>query len=1188
MIIENISSSRYPLVSIVIPSYKILFFEEALLSACNQDYPNIEIIITDDRRSHEIEDVVRKYQNKFNFPIHYFRNEIQLFGEKNFIKGVYEAHGEYVKFLCDDDILYPTCVSSLCKAMESDNDIVLASSRRRRIDENNNFQSDGMMAFVYPFSGDVKLSGSELINFLTDYTINFIGEPTSILCRRKMLIELAENMFRLNDNFHLHLGDLFLYANLLKQGAFAFLCEPLSAFRTSTEQVSQDGREQENLTIQATEMFSRSIRDLGWYSGDNISTQIITIESLYNKNDVQRADLIDLFNIAEKKSAETYALESWLSKRKVPSEQAEILSCYLQDNSVKIAIFLIHSDENEDNIKKTISSYEKMKSGYESNLKIYYVTDSLHSVKNNESPSLSFIFNEKIVEGINSCIENDSFDWFLILRPGDEFTSQGLFTALLSLVQANSHDAIYGDDIYKDSTGWLSSSFKPDFNLDLFLSLPEIMSKRWIFKREKLLSLGGFNTNYNNSFEFEYITRLIEVEGISSFAHIPESLFYTHKKNLENNEEEILIIKQHLENRGYLNCNVITDLPGRYQICYMHKSKPMVSIIIPTKDQLSILQRCITSLLENTKYFNYEIIIVNNNSEEVDTLLWLDGVEKIDPDKIKVLHYPYPFNYSAINNAAAKVARGEYLVLLNNDTAIIQNDWLDNLLNHGLRPEVGIVGAKLLYPNGHVQHAGVVLGLRGTAEHIFIDSKMDDEGYSYRLQVDQNYAVVTAACLLVRKSVYFEVGGLDENNFKVSYNDVDFCLKVRGLGYLTVWTPHSIVMHEGSVSQKQIDIAALAEKQKRFLSEQDALYDKWLALVGRDPSYNINLSLVGRDADVSTDTSELTWLPIQLPLIVGHTGKHDFHERSRLITPFSALKDNHLINGSVMRRFLSLPEVVKINPDSLVFNQRLYFSDDFYTWCERVKRVVNPYMVYDIHEIPYSLMNAHIEKNFRNTIGLMDKIVVSSNEVANFLSDKKLHSNIVISPTKLNRESYYFNKFISPMNNAKPRVGWVTGKSYYLSSGIDFFYNVIKELKNKVDWIIVGDCPSNIKSYVREIHDMPTVENHMAFMMSLDLDIAVIPEGDRLGNYEYSSSKIIEHGICGASVICSHSFDIYKNLPINVVPNRYKDWVDTINIHLSDFGASKKQGKELQEIIDKYWMLDKNSVNDWLKNWLPD
>ncbi|WP_395303288.1 glycosyltransferase family 2 protein [Pectobacterium polonicum] len=1188
MTINNIPSTQHPLVSIVIPSYKISFFEEALLSACNQDYPNIEIIVTDDRRSNEIEKVVTRYQSMFDFPIYYFRNESQLYGEKNFIKCVYEAHGKYVKFLCDDDILYPTCVSKLCRAMESDNEIVLASSRRLRINEDNEIQPSSMIAFIYPFSGDVKISGHELINFLADYTINFIGEPTSVLCRRDMLTDLAENMFRLNDNFHLHLGDLFLYANLLKQGSLAFLSEPLSAFRVSTEQISQDGRDQENLAMQATDMFVRSIRELGWYSGDNISNQIITVESLFDKNDALRVNLIELFNVAEKKSAESYALEAWLSQRKVPAEQEKELKHYVKNNKFKIAIFFVHSENDEKNIRNTLFSCEKVKDNYNPSISLYYFTDSIHSVKNSDFPSFSFVFNEKIVDGINECIKNNVFDWCLILRAGDEFTPQGDFSLLLSLLQANSYDAIYGDDIYKDSTGWLASLFKPDFNLDFFLSLPGVMSKRWIFKREKLLSLGGFNSHYESAFEFEYITRLIESYGVNSFAHIPESLFYTKNKILENNEEEIIIIKGHLEKRGYINCNVITDIPGRYRICYMHENKPLVSIIIPTKDQLPILQRCITSLLENTKYFNYEIIIINNNSEKEDTILWLDGIEKINPDKIKVLQYPSPFNYSAMNNAAAEISRGEYLLLLNNDTAIIQNDWLDNLLNHGLRPEVGIVGAKLLYPNSHVQHAGVVLGLRGVAEHIFINSAMDDEGYLHRLQVDQNYMIVTAACLLVRRSIYFEVGGLDEDKFKISYNDVDFCLKVREAGYLTVWTPHAIVLHEGSATQKQIDTAALVEKQEQFLSEQDALYNKWLSLVGRDPSYNINLSLTGIDADVSIDTSKLTWVPMQLPLIIGHTGEHNFHEKCRLFTPFGAMKENNLINGSVMSRFLSISEVAKINPHSMIFNQRLYFSDSFYNWCERIKRIVNPYMVYDLNEIPYSTMNRQDLIKMRKVMGIMDRVIVSSNEIANVLFDKKIHTNIIVSPTKLGKV------ISSPDENVllidvklKPRICWVTDLLPRFISELDFFYNVVKKTTHQVDWVIIGKCPEKFKPYIKEIHDIPSAKDYIKVLMSLNLDIAVIPNSNRLGLCEYSSSRILEYGICGIPTITSHTFDIYSELPIMIIPNVYKNWLAAIDMHLSDLNVSKRQGEDLKKVIEKNWILDQDSLNKWANIWLP-
>jgi len=340
---------------------------------------------------------------------------------------------------------------------------------------------------------------------------------------------------------------------------------------------------------------------------------------------------------------------------------------------------------------------------------------------------------------------------------------------------------------------------------------------------------------------------------------------------MKDNPDERKALLRHLHNRGYV-AQLQSRYPGRYHIRYAHAGQPLVSIIIPTRDQLPMLQRCVESLLEKTHYTGYEIIIVDNDSQVAEAREWLSGVAALGDDKIRVLSYPGAFNFSAINNAAAGIARGDYLLLLNNDTAIIQDDWLDELLNHAQRPEVGVVGAKLLYPDGRVQHAGVVLGLRGPADHPFIGETLDAPGYMQRLQIDQNYSAVTAACMMVRKSLYEEVGGMDESDFRVSYNDVDLCLKIQQAGYLTVWTPHALVMHEGSVSQKSVDPLREEEKRVRFHDEQQAMYHKWLPVLARDPAYNQNLGLTG--AGFNFDASRgLDWRPVGpalLPRVLGH------------------------------------------------------------------------------------------------------------------------------------------------------------------------------------------------------------------------------------------------------------------------------------------------------------------------------
>src|SRR5690606_13864318 len=335
--------------------------------------------------------------------------------------------------------------------------------------------------------------------------------------------------------------------------------------------------------------------------------------------------------------------------------------------------------------------------------------------------------------------------------------------------------------------------------------------------------------------------------------------------------------------------------------------------------------RCVTSLLEKTRYPDFEVLIVDNNSETPETRKWLDGVANMGTNKIRVLRYPHPFNYSAINNMAASEARGEYLVLLNNDTAILREDWLEALMNHGQRPEVGIVGAKLLYPDGKIQHAGVILGLRGPADHPFIGREGGDPGYMQRMQVDQNLSVVTAACLLIRKSIYEQVGGLDEEAFKVSYNDVDLCLKVQQAGYLTVWTPHSVVMHVGSVSQTNVDPAKAEAKRQRFMAEQDAMYEKWLPVIARDPAYNPNLSLIGNGFELEENV-DLTWKPLSwrpLPVVLAHMADMTGCGQYRVIQPFNAAKEAGLIDGALSGRLLSIPEVERFNPDSIVLQRQL-------------------------------------------------------------------------------------------------------------------------------------------------------------------------------------------------------------------------------------------------------------------------
>ncbi|HAO19139.1 MAG TPA: glycosyltransferase family 2 protein, partial [Desulfobacteraceae bacterium] len=268
-----------------------------------------------------------------------------------------------------------------------------------------------------------------------------------------------------------------------------------------------------------------------------------------------------------------------------------------------------------------------------------------------------------------------------------------------------------------------------------------------------------------------------------------------------------------------------------------------VSMIVPFRDQPAFLEKCVSSILEKTDYPNYEIILVNNQSREAATLEYLDNIRY--SDKIRILDYDQEFNFSAINNYAAAQADGEYLLLLNNDTEVISSEWLSAMVEHGQREEVGVVGAKLLYPNNTIQHAGVVMGL-GIASHAFKHLLLLDNGYFGLASVIRNYSAVTAACLLMRHKVYHELGGLDAENLKIAYSDVELCLKAVERGYRVVYTPYAMLYHYESVSRGDDNDEALKlrnpEKYYRVISERKYMAEKWKAYIDRDPFYNINLT----------------------------------------------------------------------------------------------------------------------------------------------------------------------------------------------------------------------------------------------------------------------------------------------------------------------------------------------------------
>ncbi len=287
-------------------------------------------------------------------------------------------------------------------------------------------------------------------------------------------------------------------------------------------------------------------------------------------------------------------------------------------------------------------------------------------------------------------------------------------------------------------------------------------------------------------------------------------------------------------------------VPNTYRVKYpVSSSETSVCLVIPTRDQLALTRQCISSILDKTTYETYEIIVVDNGSVEPETLAYFDEINK--HEHVRVLDYDFPFNYSAINNFAVSHTDADIIGLINNDIEVISDGWLTEMVSHAVRPENGCVGAMLYYPNDTIQHAGVIMGVGGVANHSHKRFKRGEFGYYGRLTVVHNLSAVTAACLLVRKDVYEEVGGLNEDSLTVAFNDIDFCLKVREAGYLNVWTPFAELYHHESVSRGTEDSP---EKLARFKGECDYMMTEWKEQIEVDPYYSPNLTLKKTDFSI--------------------------------------------------------------------------------------------------------------------------------------------------------------------------------------------------------------------------------------------------------------------------------------------------------------------------------------------------
>lgn len=884
-----------------------------------------------------------------------------------------------------------------------------------------------------------------------------------------------------------------------------------------------------------------------------------------------------------------YSVEQWLNERFISPARRDFLQAFIQAypeiGNISVAIIAKGSDK-----LSILTSLISVQSQYYTASEIYVLTDNVESHNTPFENTVWLPVNTNTSDVLNTLIEKTSASFLFVLPAGEQLLPHALLLLAEHRLRLPSARAFYFDEAVIKEGKVDNPILKPECNIDMLRGYPYI-GRSLAFELASLRSLGGL-TSLGGDFElYDAVWQLIEQEGPQALGHISEVLVYTQQALFDWLRDKAVgndyshIIQRHLV-RCNIDAHISTDAEqGTCHIQYRHIHKPLISIIIPTRDHLPIISRCIETLMEQTQYPYYELLIVDNQSTDPGTCQYLSKLAAMELEQVQILSWPGQFNFSAINNFAAEKAKGDVLLFLNNDTEITNGKWLEALLNHALRPEVGIVGAKLVFADGRIQHGGIVLGMNDSAAIAFQGASAESKGYMNRLCTVHNVSAVSAACMMMRRDVYLELGGFDEQQYPVYFGDVDLALKARQKGYLVVWTPDASLIHLGGASRllQHFNLAPLPQR-----TDIDALYERWLPQLANDPCYHPAYGKYVPGFALTPGMARFQQpLPGRpLPTVMGmHSDWHGCGHY-RIILPFQALEREMHIEGGLKHGLIKTVDVADIAPDVVIIQGAAGVA--LPNVVAQYRRYTNAAVVAEFDDyilnVPINSGNRKqfpqkLIKNFRKALESVDWVVVSTPALADAYSE--YHSDIRVAYNRL-PASWWKDLVSLRRQGKKPRVGWAGGSSH--KGDLAILRSVVKELENEIEWVFMGMKPEGVKC---EFHSSVPIDYYPQKTASLNLDLALVPLEHNLFNECKSNLRLMELGACGVPVICTDIEPYRCGLPVTRVDNRFKDWIDAIRMHLADMDATARMGDQLRDAVHKNWMLEGDGLTDWLQAWLP-
>ncbi|RMV73482.1 Glycosyl transferase, group 2 protein [Pseudomonas caricapapayae] len=1187
-----------PLVSIVIPAFNSRFFRTALQSALNQVYDNLEIIVCDDCPGDEIRAIFDELVPASSDRARYLRNPRRLGFQGNLLKGLEEAQGDYIKFLCDDDRLFPYFIAHQADVLHAYEDVSLVVGRRHLVDIDD-YVLPPRMENVGLVPYDALFKGEDMLAIFERTPRNYLGGFSAALMRRSDVLEYLPSIAQPGQGF-VALLDFTLFICLLRRGN-------LVALHT----IENVEREHPGRFSSSPEIAQKATTEWAWLnemlkarSGEQAPAQgwvrfLPLRKALEQPREWDEVGLYGVMasrqgimnsRVGSKSASYAELYTEWLSCREFSAPQKK-----LNENRIahwtwqpRIVPVIIDPSGDAAGLDITLRSIAEQD----------YAADSVVVLTNasvDEPQVLRFPLQADWTRQLNEILPLlENADWVYLLRAGDRLTQPALLVLAERIAQSTGLLCIYSDEGALVDEQSKEPIFKPDFNLDLMRAYPYV-GRTLAFERRHLLDAGGFDPLHGELAPHDFIWRLVEGVGPQTIEHIAEvqvestltfAEWLSLPRVIEHNES---VVSAHLTRIGREHVIHHDQLPLLNRIEYVHAGSPLVSVIITTRDQLAALERCVDSLLSNTSYPHYEVLIVDNASESADARAWFTAMGELGSDKLRIYSLSEPVSEARAQNLAAGHANGDYLVMLSPHAVLHQADWLQGMLNHAQRPEVGIVGPRIVNPQGNILYAGMVMGMEGLAGRPFFNFSAGASSYMQRLQLTQNWSAVSGNCLMVRKDVFDSVGEMEAATFTQGLQDLDLCMRVGREGYLIVGTPDSsLVLAEPAAAERS------AASREALDNDQKSFYQKWLPKIARDPAYNPNLNL-NEPLSFDLDPGLLVgWNPFctrHLPSIFGMMVNSSAVGHYRVSQPLLELMAAGRVVGRMTYESVSPVEVERVSPDVIVFQGR--YTEPKVKDIVLAKNYSNAMRIFELDDYIADVpernehrrnMPDNIAAMLRKGIGLCDRVVVSTQPLAQALSS--MHSDIRVVPNML--ATHLWSSLKSQRRSSgKPRIGWGGGTSH--RGDLELIVDVVRELADEVEWVFFGMCPDLLKPYIHEFHTGVSLQTYPAKLASLNLDLALAPLEFHIFNDCKSNLRLLEYGACGYPVICSDTEAYRGHLPATrVYTNSSEEWLQAIRMHLSDPDASYRMGDELRETVLRDFMLRGENLQYWANGWLPD